>query len=388
MRIDLRILDRIAPLAFLAYVAVITGYAWLTPHYNWDMIAYIACALEASEPEPAALHAKTFETVRNAVPPARYEALTNGPYYGATAHDPESFYQQLPRYRVKPLYIWLMRALGATGLSLVTATRVISVAGAGVLAFLTYTWLALHFRPSASAVLGALILNTSGLLILTKVSTPDGLSALITLLGLFLLVEKQRPALALFVLGAAILARYENLILVGMVGLYLIGIRGRRNPRAAVGYLAALASFAVVYLIIARTAGKCPWATLFVHAFVGPIDRPAEFTGGVSLGVYVPALLRGFRDLLEPQPSFILFAGWMAYVSGAHMFPEEPLRRHVLVLLLAVTAIRMLLFPFLLARYLFPFYVTAGVSLAITSSALRSSALRRDGLTARDRGKP
>jgi hypothetical protein len=35
-----KLLDHLSMAAFLAYVVLIAGYAWLKPHYNWDMVAY------------------------------------------------------------------------------------------------------------------------------------------------------------------------------------------------------------------------------------------------------------------------------------------------------------------------------------------------------------
>jgi hypothetical protein len=57
------LLDRIAALFMALTVAAIAAYGTLKPDYNWDMVAYIATALENRIADPVALHAETWAEI-------------------------------------------------------------------------------------------------------------------------------------------------------------------------------------------------------------------------------------------------------------------------------------------------------------------------------------
>src|SRR5262245_22711452 len=148
------------------------------------MVAYIGCAYEYQEADITKLHAKTFESV--------YEAVTSGPYFGDVARDPESFHQQLPISRVKLLYVLLLYLLVSLGLPPVASTVMVSANCAVVIASISLRWLLLHYRPVIAAPLAALVLNASSLLIMAQISTADALSSIAVLLGLYQIMERGR----------------------------------------------------------------------------------------------------------------------------------------------------------------------------------------------------
>ncbi len=57
------LLDKLAAAAFIAVFVVVSIYSWVRPDYNWDMVAYVATALENRTDSPEQLHAETWAAI-------------------------------------------------------------------------------------------------------------------------------------------------------------------------------------------------------------------------------------------------------------------------------------------------------------------------------------
>src|ERR1041384_8150834 len=120
---------------YVLFVAAILVYATARPAHNVDLIHYVGVALADSGLEGDELHARTYSTLRSAVPPDDYQRLIEtSPYLHQMSADSESFRQNLPFFLVKPLYPALMAILARLGLDLVSASLAISVAASASLA--------------------------------------------------------------------------------------------------------------------------------------------------------------------------------------------------------------------------------------------------------------
>lgn len=62
------LLDRIAALFMALTIAAVAAYGALKPDYNWDMVAYIATALENRIADPVALHTETWAQIDAGAP--------------------------------------------------------------------------------------------------------------------------------------------------------------------------------------------------------------------------------------------------------------------------------------------------------------------------------
>src|SRR5690606_23684230 len=56
-------LDRAVALFLLLGVLAVAAHGWLKPDYNWDMVAYIATALENRTDNAEQLHAQTWSLI-------------------------------------------------------------------------------------------------------------------------------------------------------------------------------------------------------------------------------------------------------------------------------------------------------------------------------------
>lgn len=339
-----------------------------SPHWNWDLVPYVACVLENRISAPADLHAATFEEIRRIVPSARFAELTSGEYFGDVFRDPEALRQQLPFYRVKPAYIVLLRLLASTGLSPVTATLAISIAAAVSFAALVFFWLRLHFASRAAGPFAVLLSLLIGLPIVARIASPDALSGCLLLIALYALCEHAALGAASLAIVASVAIRSDNVIF----GLWMAALffarddrQDRFHPwRSAIAALGVI----VVYLLNVRAAAGYPWATFFVHSFAGALPRPAEWRGDLSLRFYLATVARNAHMFLDAQPAAIALLGAVAFVQlPAASDLRSRLRRFLPPTVLSIAVIRYLLYPFLLGRHLFALYAALGV-LFLTSN--------------------
>ncbi|HSD11261.1 MAG TPA: hypothetical protein VLF14_09765 [Candidatus Binatia bacterium] len=354
---------------FCVFLAWLVARSIHSPHWNWDLVPYVACVLEGRFPDPADLQAATFEEIRRIVPPSRFAALTTGDYFGDVFRDPEALRQQLPFYRIKPAYLELLRLLASAGLSPVTATLAVSIAASVSFAVLVFFWLRIHLAARASGPCAVLLSLLIGLPIVARISTPDAISGCCLLVALYALCERAALGVAALAIVLSVAIRSDNVI-IGLWFAALFFALDRREDRLHPWRHAATALGVVaVYTVSVRGAAAYPWTTFFVHSFGAPLSRPAEWHGSLSLRFYLAVLARNAHMFLDPQAAAMALLGVVAFVQ----LPVETglrsrLRRSLPPTLLLLAVVRYLLYPFVMGRHLFPFYAAVG-ALFLTSNA-------------------
>src|SRR5688572_22525082 len=146
---------RFLPLAGAVMGLLTLNVMFARPDYNWDMVAYVAIAYELSGDGATTAHQRTYTQLLTTVSAADYQRLTeSNPYRAQVARDADAFSQQLPGYRIKIVYPWLIAQLKARGLNPFDASEFISklsylALGVAVLAWFT------SFLPALPAVLAS-----------------------------------------------------------------------------------------------------------------------------------------------------------------------------------------------------------------------------------------
>lgn len=295
-----------APAYYLALGLVLLISSQLRPHYNWDLIAYVAAAKRIETSDPAEIHRFVYEELRQSVPPDVYaERVSGNEYQAAVAADPETLAEQLRFYRFRPVYAWAVYLFYRAGVDMVFASHLVS----GLSVFLGICLLYLLGRrrlaPPFLYTLPILAL-AMGLLQIARLSTPDGL-AVLGVFGAAHLFLGGRPALAL--LAPALIAVRTDLILFALpLLLYLLLKRpDRRAPFA----LAIAASMFLTWYLPERY-GNPGWLTTFYFWFVEPNHALASSSVVPTLNQYLLALVRGMWEAAN-DATFVVYiavAGW------------------------------------------------------------------------------
>lgn len=358
------------------------------PLRNWDMLPAMALALEWGEPDPVALHQRTYAAARAELPPRTFEALVAPGVRQARFQDPAAFHEHLAFYRSRVLYTLAVRALHGLGVPLTAATWRVSIACWAAVAVLFLVW-ARRIVPLPLAAAVALgLAHLPALLNLAGTSSADGLALLLTCLGAWALLERRAFALGAAFLVLAIGARPDAAILLGCVALafrfglppgegHSEGSGERPSPRAVT---AALVLGAALTLGLRRFSGEYGWWPLIQISFVEKAVHPSALPTAVDWGEYFAilgrqlALLPGdgyVKPANEVTGSTLVFP-WLALAAlGLWLGARERRVQAFLAALLVAYLARFLLFPQVWDRFYAPFYALVPLALLTLLGARR-----------------
>ena len=202
--------ERLGVFAMVAIVLMLAIAAWLRPSYIWDMVAYIAAALEDRIDDPVELHAATWKEIEKGATESDLALLRYDQGYKQHQwENPGDFASQLPMYQVKIGYIAAMRALAPiTGLD--KAAILLSIVPS-----LAFGALCLYWLKRENALQGALVLvpalGLADYLHMTTLVTPDMMTALL-LVAAICLLARGRDAIACLLLYGSVFFRPDSLI--------------------------------------------------------------------------------------------------------------------------------------------------------------------------------
>ena len=344
--------------------------------YSWDLLGYVGCAVALDETDAAVVHARTYAAVREQVSPAVWRDLTGSlAYRSRTAADPRLFVEQLPFYRGRYLYtlpVWLLSKLGVP---LVKAVVDLSVAAWALTVALLFVGLARRL-PGWAAATVALGLGLSGPLMATARSpTPDGLMALLVVAAAFVYVELQRPAAAVLILGAAMLARPDAVLCAGSlaVALAVAGPATRRWP-----YVAAAVGLGLAYALHSAWVGARSWWVVLQFTALSTRPDVDQIPRAFDWGGYLHVLDLGFARIWGSSISLHVALAVAGVWASVKRIGWPPTPAAVLLAVFAQTeVVRFLLFPRDWDRLLAPLHLGIEVVLVVLLAQLASEPPKR-----------
>jgi hypothetical protein len=360
----------LAPLLFFLLAASSLTICIYKPIHNWDMIGYIAAAKSFELRNVELLQKFTYEQLRNAVSNAEYDNMAQekgSGYLHSVSTDPSAFQEQLPFYQNRPVYTGLIYLLYKTGVSIASATYLISgfaiAAAIAILFLLSALFLAKPFSYSFP-----LIMTIFGVLDLARYSTPDGLAFLTIMASVYLFLNR-RIALLLVLLPMMIGIR-TDLILYTTPLLLFIFLFDKKNRWKVT--LSTIASF-ILYFGIWAYWGRLSWSTVFYFALVQHLAHPITMPPTLTTQEYFGALLNGLKNLVIDK-SFVLYVLVAAYslyfiesrVKKASAVNEFKTPSTVLAIVsMFFIGSHFILFPFASDRYFSAFYIIGAFSLLV-----------------------
>lgn len=364
---------------FSLYMLLTAAATVAFPDPNWDMLPYIAAAGEATHPTPDALHAYAYDSVKAAVSPGDYLALTDdgGGYRSHMASDPTGFHSMLPMYRVKFLYIELLEQLEKV-MPPVDAMRAIQAASVLMFGGVMLLWLR-SARALALAPLAVAALIVAEFAYVARSNSPDLLASALLLAGLYAHTRK-REIMAGTLLFLAVLVRPDNVIFVGVLAVLSIAFR-----QWSAGVLAgSVASFAA-YFAISHWAGHPGW---WPHLYFSSIEQQFNMDGfepvfsvAAYAKAFVSAVVRSLVFNTWVGVAVLALAAW--YVTDRAGFKLD--RRAGLLLAALVLAVlaKFVIFPIHDNRIYFPNLIPPFLLLATPLMAMWQAAASKGRAAAR-----
>jgi len=276
---------------YLLLISVITVFSVTKADYNWDVLAYAGCVFSFESTNADTVHKSAYELFKNTVDEKTYLLQTAGNKYRETLSEcTDCFYQTLPFYKIKLLYIILIYGLYKSGINLFFSLAVIS----GLFYFLTslviYLWLWKIIRDEFYSFLPAVFLSVSPYLINASSNpTPDLLAGFFIFLAVFILLERNNFYLFALLMVLSLFVRPDNIFLFAI----LIGVlitNNQYSKHRKLMYL-SISLGALIVVITNIWSGNYSYSTLFYHSFVEKLTKPAEFNSIINPSIYIKGLL-------------------------------------------------------------------------------------------------
>jgi len=296
-----KVVDGICLTLAAGLILLIAAFSILKPAYNWDMIAYVAAALEPEYPNPTDLHQQTWAVIEAGASEGDMRRLTDAnPYNKANYESPEALQSQLVMFAVKPLYVWSIRALEPI-IGIAKAAMAMSWAPGIFVGFFTLFWLwradALHAAP---LVLPMFIIGDY--FHMARNVVPDMMHAAIALPALYALARGKSWIAAVFLIVAvgirpdSIILTFALLLVAPFFGLRIIPI------------LAAFIGGLIAAKIIANYYDHIGWWSHFVFSTVELQANVDKFDPAFSLNTMITGYVRGVSVALQHSEWPWLFA--------------------------------------------------------------------------------
>jgi len=335
-------------------VIFVCFYSFRLPHYNWDRIAYAACTLSLENNDPQWVHEQAYKTVAQSVPPQRYNELVSA--MPRLASDPQAFSAKLKFFYTRPLYILLIYSLYQAGIPLVQAMASVSIAGFIIIAFLILIWLSRYFSGSSLGFLALLFLLVVQVRDLAMIQTPDAVSVALVLMSFYFILECRRGVAGLTILVISILFRFENLLLLLMMTVYLTYFAPSRHAIKKKDCLIFLAVSGFMYFIQNYLSAGIRWQHMFNNAYVNrgdhfiPPDTPIHLTDYLSVVLLEIVRLLVDVEFVSVTPIF-LFIGIFTMFSYYRKGKMDDVFFHMILIALLNMAFRFLILPSWDGRY-------------------------------------
>lgn len=273
-------------------IVFITAFSAMKPAYNWDMVAYVAAALEPQYSNADDLHRETWAVIEDGASDGQMRQLTAGNAYNIANYEhPEALQSQLVMFAVKPLYVWSIRALEpVTGLA--GAVKAMSWGPGLFVGLFVLFWL---WRVDAlqAAPLIVPIFIIGDYFHMSRNVVPDMLHAALALPALYA-ITRGKDWIASVLLIVAVGVRPDSIILTFalLIAAPLFGLR-------IVPMLAAFIGGLLFAKIIGSHYDHIGWWSHFVFSTVELQANVNEFDPAFSLTTMITGYVRGVSVALQ-----------------------------------------------------------------------------------------
>ena len=349
----------------LALVCIlgVTAIAWTRPFLGWDLLPYVAIVHSWTDPAGTDTHEAAYADAARFAAAHRLEEqmtiLQKGRYRVTMATDAAAFEDQLPFYRIRPLYLAIVTAAATLTATVSEATMLVTV-GSFFACCIIVLWYGVR---RAGVVAGSI---ASGLFALAppatqaaRLSTPDTLTMLLMTVAA-IAFARGRLVAAASLLAVGVLIRTDlEVFNVCLAGAWLM-LAWRRPGSVLVAGI--LASSVAISAAVNAWAGSYGYAGLYRFTFMeGNVPHPASLRGlGFPFGSLLPNIEAGVKYSLENGGLWMVLAllglcvTLLARASAGERRDEGPMCEALLVAVGLSTCVRFVLFPELDLRLVAP----------------------------------
>ena len=370
--------EALIALFMLAFILVFSTLTLTKPNYEWDLLPYVANAMQIAQERPIEqLHADAYEVVRATVPTAAYKELVGSPSRLVLSEDPEAFRQTMTFfYDARVIYNHIMAALFKSGLNPIFAHYFFSTL-CSVISMLLLSRLIPKAAPIGMYFVLPFIVLSFGLMNVARLATPDALAALTTI-GLYFILLRNKMNLLLILLPLVIFIRTDLILLLVLFHLYLFVTNRAAKNYVVVSFVATVACYGLLNNVI--VTGD-PWSSLIGYNFGVKPTHPQDYVFNMSVRDYLSFIMIGVMSFSYNSVFFVFcmltVTGTVLlsarFFSNPHTHKITPLQADLLFVIASCVVyyvLHFLLFPVSWPRFFAAQYSLVAVVVSWTTFSL------------------
>ncbi|HEX8461449.1 MAG TPA: hypothetical protein VF623_08460, partial [Segetibacter sp.] len=332
----LGILNVAIGILFIAIVTIYMVHLSKRPLYNSDMLSYMGIALQIKGFDAQQLHDSVYTITKAHVPAKAFVNLTSTNDGRVERYnDYRSFYDYLRYFRLKPLYVFVIKTFYDSGINLVFATILPSLIFTGGLLIAFFYGLQKLFKSNIFPfVIGLIVMLFSYTNQLVCLSTPDAMSSFQVFILFLNLFFKGKEAVSYCILALCIFTRIDNLTLLPFI-LYYYRF-DKVNIKSLVKAFLLISAVVIIVSVVPFLFGN------HTFWFIDFIYKPSVY---VAMVIKSAGLMRTDFNLL-----FLLLAMLLFFILS-----NQTRLRSLFVGVVLLSCTRFLLFPSYEERFYFIF---------------------------------
>ena len=344
----------------------ISIYSYKKAEYNWDVLPYMAVILQYDgNTDIEKIHGEVYKIAKQSLSEKDFDRLVDSTsaYRKSVFTNPAQFSQQLPFYVVKPLYTGLCYLFYKCGVSLPNATVLPSVISFFLISLLVYFWIRKYFAQISGFTFSTLLMLMPFMLETVKLSTPDLLSALALISGIYSYIEIKNHNLSALFLLLSIFIRLDNVIPVAIITVAIFFIDIRKGSVTIWKYILFTVAVMASYLLVSWQAHKFGWSIFYYTDFATHLNT--------SYDIHKPFSLSGYIDLVKSQAMtglyysslmFYLFLGFiLLYFHKRNEIENISKENLFIIAFLASIIIRFIAQPVVADRFYLAYYLIISI---------------------------
>lgn len=351
---------------YSALMLLVSIYSFKKAEYNWDMLPYMAVILQHDgNTDFEKIHREVYTIAKQSVQEPVFSKLTDSTseYRRSVFANAAAFNQQLPFYVVKPLYTRLCYLFYECGIPLPGSTVLPSAISFFLISLLIFSWINKYLSQIPAFIFSTLLILSSFMLEAAKLSTPDMLSALILMSGIYSYIEMRNHNLSALFLLLSVFARLDNAIPVAIISLAIFYIEKRKGDISAWKYTIFAVAVLASYLFVSWQASRFGWSAFYYPDFVTHLnpyyDTHSQFSMSGYFSLVKSQLMTG---LYHSSLMIFIFLGcflaWFPKMNGGKNIQSE---NFLTIAFLGTIIIRFILQPVIADRFYIAYYLIISV---------------------------
>jgi hypothetical protein len=323
------------------------------------MLGYMALVIRMdSSYSIEKIHELTYSNAKQNIPPEEYNKLTETPAYRKRFEtNPSEFKKILPNYIVKPLYTWLCWLFYKSGFSLPIATALPSLISYLLLGLFLFHWSSKYVHIGIAFLGAVLIMDSTIVTAIARLSTPDCLSALFLLVGSYFILERRNTFFMFIFSFLSILTRVDNIITCFIIISFLtFSLKWKTIPIKQ--YFIMLAILFATYVLIILPVTQFGWSIFYYGQYARHIDYSRDFDQPITLSTHFSLMYSKLTTaFISTHFTFFAFLGLLVFVSKNFSFRNLSFDQTFLLVLILIGLIKFLLLPDLSDRFHLAFFL-------------------------------